>query len=69
MLNVLKYEIGGVSFWLSGNESEDAGSTPGLVQWAKDPVLLQAMVYIADLNWIWHCCDCDIGRQLQLFHP
>ena len=45
--------------WLSGLRTqhsvcEDVGSTPGLTQWGKDPVLL----------WLW------CGSQLQLhFNP
>ena len=42
---------------------EDAGLTPGLSQWVKDPELLQAVAYVA---WIWHCCGRGTGQQLQL---
>ena len=44
---------------------EAAGSTPGLAQWVKDPGLLQAAVQITDAAWIWHCCGCGIGLQMQ----
>ena len=42
----------------------DAGSIPGLTQWVKDLVLLQAVVQVADAAWILHCCGCGIGQQL-----
>ena len=49
---------------------EDAGLTPGLTQWAKDPALAWAVVLFADMAWIWHCCGCGVGQQLQLqFDP
>ena len=50
---------------------EDAGLIPGLPQWVKDQVLLQAVAYVADVAWIWCCCGCsvDLKLRLQLIQP
>ena len=45
---------------------EVSGSIPGLIQWVKDPMLLQAVAQVADVDWIWHCCSYGIIWQLQL---
>ena len=49
---------------------EDVGLIPGLAQWVKDLVLLQAAVPVGDVAQILQCCGCGLGQQLQLrFDP
>ena len=62
----IKSEETGVPLRLSGLKTqhclyEDTGSTPGLVQWVKDPVLLQGVAQVADVAWIQCCCGYGIG--------
>ena len=45
---------------------EVKGSIPGLAQWVKDLVLLCAVVWVTDTPRIPRCCDCSVGRWLQL---
>ena len=33
---------------------EDADLIVGLTQWVKDPVLLQAVMEVRDVTWIWY---------------
>ena len=49
---------------------EDVCSIPGLSQWVKDLALLQAMVEVTDVAWIWCRCGYCEGQMLQLqFDP
>ena len=51
--------LSGLRTWESVHE--DMGLIPGLSYWVKDPVLLQAEEYIADISCIHCCCGCGIG--------
>ena len=49
---------------------DDVDSIPGLDQWVKDLVLLQAATQVTDVARIWRCCGCGCSQQLQLeFDP
>ena len=57
-----------VAQWVTNLTSicKDTGFIPGLAQWVKDLVLLQAVMQVADVAWILRCCGRGIGQQLQL---
>ena len=46
---------------------EYVGSIHGLAQWVSELALPQgAVAKFADAAWIWRCCGCGVGQQLQL---
>ena len=47
---------------------EDAGSSPGLVQWANDLALLQAAEWVIDVAWVQCYCDCGVGLGTSICH-
>ena len=58
--------------WVTNPTSirEDTGSTPGLNQWVKDPAVLWAVLWVADVARIQCCCGCGVDWELQLrFNP
>ena len=49
---------------------KDVGLIPGPAQWVGDVVLPLAVVWVADMAQIWHCCGCGAGQRPQLqFNP
>ena len=69
--HILKMRMWEFLLWLSWfrpcqSAHEDVGSIPSLAHWVKDPTLLQAVAYAADVARI-HCVPgCVEGLQLQL---
>ena len=68
---VLKMRFEGLLLWLSKLRTqhclcEDVNLIPGLVQWVKDLALLQTVVQVTDVAWIWCCCGYGISLQMQL---
>ena len=57
-----------VAQWVKNSTSiyEDVGLIPGFAQWIKNLTLPQSVVQVADSIRNPCCCDCGIGRQLQL---
>ena len=45
---------------------EDEGLIPGLAQWVKDLLQLQAVVQVTDAVQISCFCGCGVGQQLEL---
>ena len=45
---------------------KDMDLIPGLAQWVEDPALPQAAAWVTNAAWIWPCCGCGVGQQLQL---
>ena len=52
-----------VAQWLMNptRNHEIVGSIPGLSQWDQDLALPRAVVYVADVARIPHCCSCGVG--------
>ena len=55
-------EVSIVAQWVKSltNVHEEEGPIPGLTQWVKDPVLLQAAVQVMDVAWIRFGCGCGM---------
>ena len=48
------------------NIHEEADLFPGLIQWVRDLVLIQAVAKVTDEAQVLCCCGYDVGTQLQL---
>ena len=69
ILHIKMFTFREFSLWLSKlrtqhSAREDAGLSPGLTQWVKDPELLRAAAQVTDSAGIQHCWGCGVGRQL-----
>ena len=57
--------------WLSRNKSDwhpwRHRFNPWPHSWAKDPALLWAVGYVADMAQISRCCGCSIGQWLEVW--
>ena len=48
---------------------EDAGLIPGLAQWVKNLAWPWAVVQVADVARIWHCCGWAVASKYRSYQP
>ena len=68
LATMIKGGVPAVAQWVTNPTRfhEDPGSSPGLTQGIKDPVLPRTVMQVTDIAMIWCCCGCGIGLQVQL---